>query len=186
VRWEPFRTLPPLEDVTDHELIRAARSGDGLALSELMDVLAPFVGRLCGPIALDHGPDAAQEALIQIFRDLHTLREPGALMGWVRRIAIREAIRHARRARKEVAFDPQQSPDPSGHSALPAADDPALARDVRRVLEALAPEQRAILVLRDLEGLSEHEAAQQLEIAKGTAKSRLHRARSAFIERWNA
>ena len=84
---------PPLEDVPDLDLIRAAQKGDGLALSRLMDVLAPMVGRICGPIALDHGPDAAQEALIQIFRDLHSLREPGALTSWSRRIAIREAIR---------------------------------------------------------------------------------------------
>jgi RNA polymerase sigma factor (sigma-70 family) len=172
--------------VADLELIRAAQSGDGLALSQLMDVLAPFVGGLCGPIALDHGPDAAQEALIQVFRDLHALREPGALMGWVRRIAIREAIRHAKRARREPSIDVERDDAMRPRSPLPPPDDPALATDVRRVLEALAPEQRAILVLRDLEGLSESEAALQLDIAKGTAKSRLHRARLAFIERWNA
>lgn len=172
--------------MADLELIRAAQSGDGLALSRLMDVLAPFVGGLCGPIALDNGPDAAQETLIQVFRDLHTLREPGALMGWVRRIAVREAVRHATRARKEPSIDPERGDAGAGHVQLPPPDDPALASDVRRVLEALAPEQRAILVLRDIEGLSEREAASQLEIAKGTAKSRLHRARLAFIERWNA
>ncbi len=172
--------------MADLELIRAAQSGDGLALSQLMDVLAPFVGGLCGPIALDHGPDAAQETLIQVFRDLHTLREPGALMGWVRRIAVREAIRHATRARREPSIDPELSDARASRAGLPAPNDPALASDVKRVLEELSPEQRAILVLRDLEGLSEQEAASQLEIAKGTAKSRLHRARLAFIERWNA
>ena len=38
---------------------------------------------ICGPIALDAGPDAAQEALLQIFRDLGSLRNPEALRGWV-------------------------------------------------------------------------------------------------------
>ena len=61
---------------------------------------------------------------------------------------------------------------------------PRWASDVRRVLASLPPEQRAILVLRDLEGLSEREAAAQLDVALGTVKSRLHRARGAFIERW--
>ena len=147
-------------------------------MSRLIDSLAPRVGRICGSIALEEARDAAQEALIQVFRDLRTLREPAALRAWVRRIAVREAIRHAKRARREPLADTGDTPE------LPHHADPALASDVRRVLASLPPEQRAILVLRDAEGLSEREAAEQLEVALGTAKSRLHRARSAFIERW--
>lgn len=161
----------------DLELVRAAQAGDSLAMSKLLDLLAPYVGRICGPIALESGPDAAQEALIQVLRDLPSLREPGALRGWVRRIATREAVRHARRSRAEAARQ-------GAAEELPAAGDLALATDVRAVLGTLAPEQRAILVLRDLEGLSEVEAAKQLRVAKGTVKSRLHRARAAFAERW--
>jgi len=163
--------------VPDLELVRAAQSGDSLAMSKLLDLLAPYVGRICGPIALDAGPDAAQEALIQVFRDLPGLREPGALRGWVRRIATREAVRHARRSRSAAQRE-------SGLEELPAPGDAALAIDVRRVLGGLSPEQRAILVLRDLEGLSEAEAARHLSVARGTVKSRLHRARAAFAERW--
>ncbi len=166
----------PFEVVVDSEMIRAAQRGDSLAMSQMLDALAPWVGRICGSIAFDAGPDAAQEALIAVFRDLRSLRDPGALRGWVRRIATREAIRHATRARRESGSDLERD--------LPTADDPALARDVRAVLESLPPAQRAILVLRDLEGLSEAEAAQLLEVATGTAKSRLHRARQAFQRRW--
>jgi RNA polymerase sigma-70 factor (ECF subfamily) len=61
-----------------------------------------------------------------------------------------------------------------------------LARDVERVLSELPADQRTILVLRDLEGLSEGEAASLLGIARGTIKSRLHRARDAFRKRWPA
>ncbi len=177
---EPFDESAPLEDVTQLELIQAAQRGDALALSELMDRIAPYVGRLCGPIALDRGQDAAQEVLIQVFRGLDKLREPRALESWVRRIALREAIRHAQRGRREVSVDPSTA------HALPAPGDTALAADVRSVLASLTPEQRAILVLRDVEGLSEREAGAQLKVAKGTTKSRLYRARMAFIERWNA
>ena len=148
-------------------------------MAQLIDVLTPQVGRICGPIALEDGRDAAQEALLQIFRDLRTLREPKALRGWTRRIAVREAIRHAQRARREPAVG-------TPAERLPARDDPALAHDVRSVLRGLPPEQRAILVLRDLEGLSEREAAAQLDVAHGTVKSRLHRARAAFAARWRA
>ena len=163
----------------DEVLVRAAQTGDTIAMSRLMDQLAPWVGRICGPIALDAGADAAQEALIQVFRDLGALREPAALRGWVRRIAVREAIRHAQRSRRD-GFAVADAID------VPAADDPALRADVRGVLESLAPEQRAILVMRDVEGLSEKEAAAQLGVAQGTVKSRLHRARATFWERWKA
>ena len=176
---EPSAGSPPREDVDvwDVELVRTAQSGDSLALAELVDRLAPYVARICGPIALDQAADAAQEALILVFRDLRQLREPAALRAWVRRIATREAVRHARAARQ--AAPPEPSP-----RELPAPDDPALAADVRSVLRSLGPEQRVILMLRDLEGLSEDEAARILEVKKGTVKSRLHRARAAFVERW--
>jgi RNA polymerase sigma-70 factor (ECF subfamily) len=162
--------------------IRAAQAGDLIALDELLEAMLPWVGRLCGSIALDSGPDAAQETMIQVLRDLKGLREPDALRGWVRRIATREAIRHAERARREpsVAHLEQTLADPEPSSNL----NPLLARDVQRVLEELSPDQRAILVLRDLEGLSEAETADLLQVARGTIKSRLHRAREAFRKRW--
>ena len=49
-------------------LVRAAQRGDGLAMAELLDALAPAVGRWCGPIALQDADDAAQEAMIAILR----------------------------------------------------------------------------------------------------------------------
>jgi hypothetical protein len=66
-------------------LVRAAQRGDGLAMAELLDVLAPAVGRWCAPIALQDAQDAAQEALIAVFRGLSGLRDP------VRRIRRRRA-----------------------------------------------------------------------------------------------
>jgi RNA polymerase sigma-70 factor (ECF subfamily) len=165
--------------VPDVERVRAAQAGDAVAMSEVLDALLPTVGRVCGSIALDAGPDAAQEALIQVMRDLRRLRDPARLLAWARRIAAREAVRHARRGRAAAGEAAELAP-------LPAPGDPGLARDVRRVLAALAPEQRAILVLRDLEGLGEAEAARELGVALGTAKSRLHRARQAFRERWRS
>lgn len=180
--WEPFAREPSPFLVMSSERIRAAQAGDLIALDELLDAMLPWVGRLCGSIALDSGPDAAQETMIQVLRDLKGLREPAALRGWVRRIATREAIRHAERARREPNVDHLEQTladrKPSSHL------NPLLARDVQRVLEELSPDQRAILVLRDLEGLSEAETADLLKVARGTIKSRLHRAREAFRKRW--
>ena len=157
--------------------VRAAQRGDALAMTRLLDELTPYVGRLCAPIALADGPDAAQEALIAVFQNLHTLREPAALYGWVRRIAVREAIRVAqRRARQQ----------PAELAEIPAPGSPELAVDVRDVLDRLSPEHRAILMLREVEGLDERAAAEVLEVSAGTAKSRLSRAKAAFRKQWTA
>ena len=179
---EPSVAAATHSDVEERELVVAAQRGDVLALSRLMDRLAPWLARICGAIALEQADDAAQEALVQVFRDLRTLREPDALRGWARRIAVRESVRHAQRARTSA-----HTHVGGDAAAVLAAEphDPALAPDVRAVLALLAPEQRAILVLRDLEGLSEQEAAAQLGVAKGTVKSRLFRAREAFAKRWS-
>jgi RNA polymerase sigma factor (sigma-70 family) len=159
------------------ELVRAAQGGDTLAMNDLLDHLTPYVGRICGPIALSNGPDATQEALVAVFKSLHTLREPAALYGWVRAIAVREAVRVARRDKRQVPYD---------LSELPAQVDPQVAVDVRDVLARLSPEHRAVLVLRDLEGLAEQAAAALLDVPAGTAKSRLHRARASFRKAWRS
>jgi RNA polymerase sigma factor (sigma-70 family) len=157
--------------------VRAAQKGDTMAMNALVDELMPFVGSVCRAITLDGGEDAAQEALIAILRNLSQLQEPAALRSWARRIAAREAVRVARRSREEAGRPAEE---------LAAPGQPELGVEIRDQLERLEPEQRAILVLRDLEGLSEQEAATLLKVAPGTVKSRLHRARARFRREWTA
>jgi RNA polymerase sigma factor (sigma-70 family) len=155
--------------------VRAAQEGDAMAMNALVDELMPYVGRICRAIALDRGEDAAQEALMAILRNLRKLREPEALRPWARRIATREAVRAARQSRTTDSLPPGD---------LPASGQPELSVEIRDQLERLEPEQRAVIVLRDLEGLSERETAALLEVAPGTVKSRLHRARARFRSGW--
>ena len=147
-----------------------------MAIDALLGELAPWVGRICGAIALDRGPDAMQESLITILRNLPTLREPAALKAWARRIAVRQALRHVGHDREVLVADLPE---------VPKVTDLDTAIDVRTTLAALTPPQRALLVLRDLEDLSERDAAEVLGVELGTVKSGLHRARDAFKERWD-
>ncbi|MFD9030757.1 RNA polymerase sigma factor [Streptomyces sp. NPDC059567] len=158
-------------------LARAARAGDTLALHELLDHLTPYIARICAPIALADGPDATQETLLAVFRSLRSLKDPQALYGWVRAIAVREAVRIAQRAARSLSA---QLAD------VPERGDPQLTADIDDVLARLSPEHRAVLVLRDVEGLDEQAAAAALRIPPGTAKSRLHRARMSFRKAWSA
>lgn len=158
-------------------LVVAAQRGDTLAMNELLDVLTPYAARICTPIALADGPDAVQETLVAVFRGLRTLREPAALYGWVRSIACREAVRVARRTARSMPVD---------LTALPQRGDPQLGTDIGDVLARLSPEHRAVLVLRDVEGLDEQTAAALLDLRVGTVKSRLHRARDSFRKAWTS
>ncbi|NUP03715.1 MAG: sigma-70 family RNA polymerase sigma factor [Nonomuraea sp.] len=146
-----------------------------MAMNDLLAELTPFLGRICGPIALDAGPDAVQEALIAVFRNLRALREPEALYGWARAIAVREAVRIARKGNRTSPVDLAE---------LPSRQDVERAVDIRDVLGRLSPEHRAVLVLRDVEGLDEASAARLLEVPVGTVKSRLARARQSFRKAW--
>lgn len=170
-------TNPPDRFTLAADLLRRAQRGDAVAMNELLDLLTPYVTRLCGPIALQDGADAAQEALIAVFRGLRGVRDPQALYGWVRTIALREAVRVARRAHPAVAAELEDVPAPGG---------PELAADIRDVLDRLSPEHRAILVLREIEGVDEKSAAEMLSISAGTAKSRLSRAKNSFRKAWTS
>ncbi len=176
---EPSRAAFPLvgDEPVDARIVRQAQRGDPRALDTVVRELMPYVGRICGAIALDRGDDAMQEAMIAVVRNLGSLREPDALRGWARRIAVREAVRVARGNRMAAV-------DPSDLAAVQSIADDATAIDVRDALASLTPEQRAVLVMRHFDGLSEQEMADALGVAIGTVKSRLHRARDAFRGRW--
>ncbi|MEU7068083.1 RNA polymerase sigma factor [Streptomyces sp. NPDC053429] len=167
--------MTPAERERGVALARAARAGNTLAMHDLLDHLTPYVARVCAPIALADGPDATQEALVAVFGALRTLRDPDALYGWVRAIAVREAVRTARRAARA---------HPAELADVPERGDPQLAADIDDVLARLSPDHRAVLVLRDIEGLDEEAAAAVLGVPPGTAKSRLHRARTSFRKAW--
>ncbi|MFJ5549094.1 RNA polymerase sigma factor [Streptomyces sp. NPDC093225] len=158
------------------ELVRGAQRGDALAMDELLTVLTPRVARVCGPIALEDGPDAAQEALIAIFRNIGQLKSPEALFGWARAIAAREALRYAKRRNRVVVAE----------IADRAAEgvDVELSADIEDVLGRLTPEHRLVLAMRHVEGLDEQEVSEALRIPVGTVRSRLFRAREAFRRAW--
>jgi RNA polymerase sigma-70 factor (ECF subfamily) len=141
----------------------------------LLTDLAPWVGRICAAIALEQGEDALQETMIVVLRNLPALRDPAAWRAWVRRIAVRESLRMVRDNRELTMRDLPEAM---------ASSDLDTALDVRDTLRKLPAQQRAVLVLRNLEDLSEQETAEVLGVPEGTVKSRLHRARQGFRDRW--
>jgi len=174
------------------DLIRAASAGDDVALNRLLmraqDVAWRFSTSVCG--GADDAEDAMQEALIKTYRYLGSLREPEAFKPWLYR-TVRNACLMGRRKRageparlrsldaevpgpdgpvRPDVRDPRKSPEQ-------LADNAALRRRLRKALAALPPPYRAVVFLREMEGLSTREVAKVLGISEDSVKTRLHRAR---------
>ena len=161
------------------ELVDRARRGDRDAFGVLA---AGAVDRLYATARLilrdaDLAEDATQDALIDAWRHLPTLRDVERFDAWLHRLLVRRCSdigRHRRRWRAQIAVLPREpaEPDPS----IDLAD----REQIERGLDRLSDDQRTILVLTFYVGLSPTETAATLEIPVGTAQSRLHYAIEAL------
>jgi RNA polymerase sigma factor (sigma-70 family) len=162
------------------QVISAAQQGDPGAIATLVCGSHAHVQRFAHTLCStpEDAEDAAQEALIVLYRKIGTLRAAAALAAWMFQIVRNECIRRAR-----VAF---RRPI-SAAMVEPSAEDAALARlEIERIVDSIAglpPDQRAVLVLRDIQGLSGAATAQALGLSRAAMKSRLHRGRETLRSR---
>ncbi len=162
------------------QVVGAAQQGDPRAIATLVSGshahVRNFAHTLCA--TPEDAEDAAQEALIVLYRKIGTLRVAAALASWMFRIVRNECIRRTR-----LAFHRPTS----AAATAPSAEDAALARlEIERIVDAVAglpAEQRAVLVLRDIQGLSGAATAQALGLSRAAMKSRLHRGRATLHSR---
>jgi len=181
----PDRTKVPQRNEAE-DLVARARAGDDAAFAQLVRDNQRSVYRVALGILKDPDPamDVAQETFLRIHRNLAKFRSEAAFSTWAYRIAVNLSLDAARRRRP---FEPLPPEDHEAWDANPAAVPvptpeliASLREQVRRVLEAMdhLPEKhRAILVLREVEGLSYEQLAEVLQIPKGTVMSRLFHAR---------
>jgi RNA polymerase sigma factor (sigma-70 family) len=159
------------------QVVSAAQRGDRRALAALVSGSHPNVRRFARTLCAspEDAEDAAQEALVVLYRKIGSLRAAAALASWMFQIVRNECVRRARLSR----------PAPAGEAGTArSAEDSALARlELERIVAAIAAlpaEQRAVLVLRDVQGLSGTAVAQALGVSRAAMKSRLHRAREVL------
>ncbi len=167
-------------------LARRANAGDSAALDELLEGLRPLIvqtARLTAGSGSWAADDAAQDALLEVSRDIGKLRDPAAVRKWALRIATRRAVKAARRERllrlrSAPALDDLRAP-----AALPESDRAAA---LKHAFDRLPARLRATAVLRLQAGLSEEETAQVLGCSVGTVKSNLHDARKRLTRELTA
>lgn len=169
----------------DAELLRRTAVGDRAAFEEIVARYETAVFRLARALAEHSAEDVLQETFLAVWRNASTFDGSSSARGWILAIARNAAYRQFRRHAGEPAQ--HETLSELGAAAGWARYDPKIfERLAHRELvqigfRSLAPEEREILVLRDVEGFSGDEVASLLELTLPAMKSRLHRARLKFL-----
>ncbi|HUK51837.1 MAG TPA: sigma-70 family RNA polymerase sigma factor [Candidatus Binatia bacterium] len=172
-------------------MIARAKAGDHDALEALFSNLSPALYqtalRLVG--TPEEAEDVLQEGMLSAYRNLRRFEGRSQFSTWLTRIVINAALMRlrSRRARPAVSLDerlaeddamtfadqfPDNAPSPEQVVAQHELEDM-----LRKNLATLSPVLRSAFILREVEGFSTEEAAEELGISEGTLKARLHRAK---------
>lgn len=188
------RRIPPCETVDpDLELIDRWRDGDSQAFEALVRRherrVFGLLLRMLG--SREEAEDAAQDTFLNLHRHGHRFRREARFSTFLYRVAMNAALNRRRSLGRRRAHMDALVREQAGGSALPSVprgpEDSATGGEIRarvqQELQTLQPALRAPLVLFDIEGLAYAEIAEVLQVAEGTVKSRIHRARKALRER---
>ena len=185
--------LPSLD--LDPALLRRAQAGEQAAFGEIMRAHHERTFRLVYAIVRhEHDArDVCQEIWLTVWRELPKFRGDAKFTTWLHPIATRRALDHLRKRRRWFdRFLPIASSDDQFDSAPEpvSADDPRQPTEsadrraqLRRAVAALPPKLRAVLALREVEGLSYEEIARATSIPTGTVMSRLYHARRLLAQK---
>lgn len=186
---------------SDWELVRRARDGDRSAFRTLVEryqrkIAALALGMLRNR---EDALDVVQETFTKAYQSLDRFKGDSSFYTWIYRIASNLCIDHQRRDSKlvYVPLDARSTDGETTGEEIPAAalegnepDEPfQRARDAEiseglaKAISELTPEHRAVILLREVDGLSYEEISQVLGCPKGTVMSRLHYARRQLQER---
>lgn len=185
----------------ERRLIRRLKQRDERAFRELVQTfqqpILGFVMRMLGN--REEAEDLAQEVFVTVFKSIDGFRGDSKLSTWIYRVATNHCRnRHKyltrRRQHSTQTFDETAERavaagqrDHGLHAVVPGPEAMLEGRRMEAALqqavERLDEEQRLLVVLRDVEGLSYQEMATICGLAVGTVKSRLHRARMALKDR---
>ena len=168
----------------EKELIQRARKGDTRAFRALYDAHVDRVYRLAYRMAgeEDLARDMTQETFIRAHGKLDQFRGDAAFSTWLHTLAVsvslnvlRKVDRHRRRERALEDAAPVAS-------SRPAQADPDLKERLKAAVEDLPEIYRTVFVMHDMEGFNHREIADSLDVAEGTSKARLSRARARLRE----
>jgi len=173
-------------EISETELVSRAQNGDRNAFSELIRNHAQgvmnVVYRMCGDVQI--AEDAAQETFIQAWLHLSSYRPQTSLRNWLYRIAVNAAtdmLRKNKRILPNSMEDLQLTDGQPGPEMVVSQQERIVL--VQKAVLSLPEASRAVLVLREYEGLSYQEISSTLDIPIGTVMSRLNYARKLLKDK---
>lgn len=181
--WQPSAEAarPLAGSQYDYQLARRIACGDMAAFEELYRQYHRRVYTLClrmtGNAA--EAEDLTQEIFIHVHNKIGSFRGDSAMMTWLHRVTVNKVLMHFRKMvrRREKTTEDGETPEPQksveSTGWMPAVDRISL----ERAIAQLSPGYRAVLILHDVEGYEHAEIARLLNVAIGTSKSQLHKAR---------
>jgi RNA polymerase sigma factor (sigma-70 family) len=166
-------------------LVESARRGDAASIEALVVNSYPHVQRFARSLCStpSDAEDAAQEALVVLYRRIGTLRATAAFSSWMFRVVRSECIRRTRVLRRrpeESLVDDRALVDSESteHDVLGRLE----AARIAQAIASLPADQRSVLIMRDVQDRPGHEVARELGLSTAAMKSRLHRARLTLRE----
>ena len=197
---EPATRVASAQDL---ELVAALRAGDEAAFVDLVERLQPAMLRIARMYVSSRAvaEEVVQEAWVGVLKGLGAFEGRSSLRTWIFRILVNTAKTRGQREARSVPFSSVWSPDPdaepsvelerfsAGAWAAPPVtwetvpEDRLLSREtlarVEEAIDALPPNQREVIRLRDIDGWSSAEVCNALELSETNQRVLLHRARSA-------
>ncbi|HEX2944620.1 MAG TPA: sigma-70 family RNA polymerase sigma factor [Clostridia bacterium] len=177
----------------EQHLLERSKAGDAAAFEELIEAYQKKIFNLAYRIVgnYDDAADLAQEAMIRIFRSIANFREQSSFSTWVYRITTNVCLDEIRRKKntRVLSLDEEIHVEDGEvkrqiMSDEPQPDEVAEREELRSLIDSaiksLPEDQRLVLTLRDLQGLSYEEISKILDCPVGTVKSRINRARQAL------
>jgi len=168
------------------DLVIRAQAGDLDAYGEIVRRRQrAALGLACSRLRDPHlAQDAVQDAFVQAYRDLDRLRNPDAFAAWLRRIVLKYCDRMTRRRRGVTVPVEAAARAPSERLGPDQVIEKRELRDtVLRLIQELPERQRATVTLHYVDGYSQKQVAEFMEIPLTTVKKRLHAARKAMRAR---
>jgi len=178
----------------DLECVCKAQKGDKAAFGNLVNRYYEMVYAVCFGVLhqRESARDVTQDVFLKVFHEIENFKKESKFKTWLYRVAMNAAIDSARKRRPQVSVDATDASEEEGKAPFVLEDKGPGPREkaskherrewVRRAVEALSPDHRAVLVLREWEGLSYEEIAGMLDLELGTVMSRLFYARKKLGE----
>ena len=178
----------------DEALVRRSQKGDKAAFGELVTRHYDMVYGVAYGVLRHHetARDAAQDVFLKVFREIENFAGKSKFKTWLYRVAVNAALDLARKKRPVESLDMTDVSQEEGERPKvivePGAGprDEASRRETRELLDQaiaqLSADHRAVLVLREWQGLSYEEIAEALNLEMGTVMSRIHYARKKLAE----